>query len=214
MNALIYGDSQSGVTGRRLQEKLKADGVDVVRVTKSGKSTSYLASHAKANIARKWDEVFLFSGGNDSAVQADSLRKLLEHFAPSAKVYFLGLPPATKITNMALARKVWGSASSPSKFFPQTAAKREAKNTAYQAIAGTFPNVQTLDFRNAAVTGAVTQPSGVIYPSQPDGIHTAGLTASQVADHAMDVRAGGSGALLLLGAALVAGLSMWWKRKA
>ena len=219
MNVLVFGDSQSGNTGRKIQDLLKGEH-SVTRVTKSGKSTSYLADYAKNNIKEKYDRVFLFNGGNDSSVQSQSFKNLLDHFEGTDVVY-MGLPPATTITNVPLAKKVWGSAT-PHKFFPQTAKKRETKNDAYKQIANSKDWVHLFDFRDAPVSNAIKQPSGVVYPSQPDGIHTSGNTAWEVARWAIEGKAntGGDGRvtptpnknlILAAGAAIVAFL--YWKSK-
>jgi len=213
MNILIFGDSQTGRTGKALETLLKGSGATVERIVRSGRSTAKLAEIA-AGLSRTWDAVYLFSGGNDGAVQTKSLRKLLTHFAPSTKVVYAGLPPATVITNVPLAKKVWGSASL-NKFFPKTAAFREKKNKAYRVVTAEFPNVTMRDFREAPVSGAVTQPSGVVYPSQPDGIHTTGTTAKQVAAY-LTSEASAVASKLPLAAVFVASFAavMWWlKRK-
>jgi hypothetical protein len=212
LNVLIFGDSQTGRTGKAVETLLKAKGAKVKRVVRSGKSTSKLVTIA-AGLPPVWDEVYLFSGGNDGSVQANSLRKLLGYFGGSSKVIYAGLPPATVITNVPLAKKVWGSAT-PKKFFPQTAAKREQKNAAYRQVAAEFPNVVVRDFREAPVSGAVTQPSGVLYPSQPDGIHTTGTTANEVAAYLVSATSTKKVSLaVLVAAAAAAATVVWWFTK-
>jgi len=200
---LIYGDSQSGRTGLELQKLLKAQGHIVTRKTNSGKSTDWLSKHVPNGQS---DKVYLFSGGNDGSVQADALRALLSAFANVKEVFYFGPPPATLITDLSLAKKVWGAAKSADKFFPQTAEKRETKNAAYKKVVKEFPNVTFIDFRDAPTSNKVTQPSGVYYPSQADGIHTSGQTAKEVAEYALTPAAkkSKSPTLLYAGAAIIA----------
>lgn len=210
-NVLIFGDSQTGRTGKAVEHLLKAKGASVKRVVRSGRSTAKLATVA-AGLPRAWDAVYLFSGGNDGSVQTQALRKLLGHFAPSTKVVYAGLPPATVITDVPLAKKVWGSAS-PNKFFPKTAAFREKKNAAYRLVAAEFPNVVMRDFRDAPASGAVTQPSGVVYPNQPDGIHTTGATAKQVATYLIREVAASPKLPLVVVFAASFGAVWWWLQR-
>jgi hypothetical protein len=184
MKVLIYGDSQTGHTGRELQKLLKAQGHAVTRNTKSGKSSSWLNKNAPS--ASGYDEVYVFSGGNDGKVQAESVKELLSKLSKTSKVFYFGPPPATLITDLPFAKKVWGSAKTADKFFPQTAAFREKKNTAYKKVTGNLPNVTVLDFRNAPLSNIQQQPSGVMYPSQRDGIHTSGQSAKEAAVYALN----------------------------
>ena len=179
MKVLIYGDSQSGYTGKKLADLLQAQGATVTRITRSGKSTQWLSENAAKSIDPNWDAVIIFSGGNDGNVQSKALASLLTHFKAQSRVY-VPLPPATIITDLPLGKKVWGSAT-PEKFFPKTAAFREVKKNAYVEVAEELGYV-VKDPRKAKLTGAVEQPSGVVYPSQPDGIHTAGQSAQQLAE--------------------------------
>jgi len=172
MKALIFGDSQTGYVGKEIEKILKAQGFAVTRVVKAGKSTAWLEQYAaKTFPATGWSQVYLLTGGNDYSPQVSSLSKLLTYFK-SPKVIYIPLPPATQITNLPLAKKVWGSASSKNKFFPQTAAKREEKLKAYKATANEL-GVTVKDPRDTpwSTVQPVTQPSGVVFPSQPDGIH-------------------------------------------
>jgi len=214
MKVLVFGDSQSGATGAEVQKLLQAQGHQVIRKTNSGKSTKKLAAIA-ASLPRAWDEVYLFSGGNDPAVQLDSLHQLLSHFAPSKRVVYAGPPPATLITNLGLAKKVWGSAKAPDKFFPQTAGFREKKNEAYLAHAASkHSNVEAKDFRKAKLSNAVVQPSGVVYPSQSDGIHTRGQTSKEVAQYLTVKQSAllgdNAGVMFAVAAAVVGGAAAWW----
>jgi lysophospholipase L1-like esterase len=199
---LIYGDSQTGRTGKELEKLLKDQGHTVTRKTNSGKSTEWLSEHIPKGQS---DKVYLFSGGNDGSVQANALRALLSAFENVEEVFYFGPPPATLITDLPFAKKMWGSAKSADKFFPQTAEKREKKNTAYKKIAAEFPNVVFVDFRDAPTSNKIKQPSGVYYPSQRDGIHTGGQTAKEVAEYALaPAKKSKSPTLLYAGIAVVA----------
>ena len=212
MKALIFGDSQSGATGREVERLLKQRGAFVKRVTKSGRSTKKLVGIAKSHLEPNWDEVYLFAGGNDGSVQEADLRALLSFFSTAGRVVYAGPPPATLITDLGLAKKVWGSAKSADKFFPKTAAFREAKNEAYKKVAADFSNVEVKDFREAPVSGAVTQPSGVSYPSQTDGIHTRGSTSKEVAAYLVQpggISKAGIGKALALGIAAAVAYNRW-----
>lgn len=200
MKALILGDSQTGYTGKEIEKILEPRGFVVTRSVNSGESTEWLAEKAK-DFPRQWDAVFILSGGNDGKVMAESLTKLLGYFSPSTVRVYIPLPPATVITDMPLAKKVWKKASTPQKFFPQTGKFREEKRDAYVTIA------QALDWtvkdpRDAGASGAVVQPSGVVYPSQPDGIHTDKPTSIDVAKYATSLQSDSWFMPLALGAAV------------
>ena len=198
MKELIYGDSQSGKTGKRLEAILQQQGADVKRVTKSGKSSGALLQIAKEYdfAADGFGRVWLFFGGNDGALTVGKtlkVRQLVEYFRDAgAEVVAIGLPPATLITDQTLAKKVWGAkASEPDWFASHTMPSREERNKAYrkevEALAGEGgPAVWYADVREAPVTGAVKQPSGVVFPSQPDGIHVSDPTATEVAQWLAD----------------------------
>lgn len=172
MKALIYGDSQTHYVGKEIEKILKAQGFAVTRVAKAGKDTAWLEQYAAKTLpATGWSQVYLLTGGNDYSPQVSSLSKLLTYFK-APKVIYIPMPPATQITNLPLAEKVWGSASSKNKFFPQTATKREERLKVYRAAASEL-GVTVKDPRDTPWFSVqpVTQPSGVAFPSQPDGIH-------------------------------------------
>jgi len=179
MNVLIYGDSQSGRTGKKLAERLEASDGNVTRSTHSGKSTQWLAENAEKTLDPNWDTVIIFSGGNDGHIQSKALARLLSYFKAQTRVY-VPLPPATVITDLAKAKATWGSAESPTKFFSKTAKFREEKAIAYNDVARDLGYV-VKDPRDAPLSNRVEQPSGVLYPSQPDGIHTDGVSAEELA---------------------------------
>ena len=186
---LIIGDSQATLsckpgkpcptTGAALDLLLTQLGNKVTRSGHAGKSTSYLYKYAKANLKRQWDEVYIIAGGNDVPAMPSSVADLLLYFEPSGSVFYLPLPPAT----IASGRK-----TNQDFLFPKAAAFREKKNALYKSVATDLAFPVVLDFREAALSNAVKQPSGVVYPTQRDGYHTRGKTAEEVAAYIVGKR--------------------------
>jgi 3'-phosphoadenosine 5'-phosphosulfate sulfotransferase (PAPS reductase)/FAD synthetase len=214
-NILILGDSQTTLlckknkpcptTGAALDRMLREQGHKVTRSGHAGKNTKYLLKHARKKLARVWDEVFVFSGGNDSPAMAEAVKDLLNHFEPSGRVFFIPLPPATLAT----------SRQDQAYLFPKTAAFREKKNKLYKQTAASLGFPTVLDFRDAPMSKAVAQPSGVVYPSQSDGYHTRGNSAEEMAAHIMEAREQTFGGVLLvaLSAGAAAALAYFLARR-
>ena len=217
-SVLIYGDSQAGIAGLALQKVLQGQGHTVKRVSKAGYGVAKLLATAKSlNLAATpWDHVYLFAGGNDKVANLPALRQLIDYFKP-APVTYVVLPPATLITNLTLAAKMWGKPKiTPAHFFPETAARREKVAAAYIDAALQTDTAIVFDVRDPLWPDAVKQPSGVVFPSQPDGIHigpemskaVAPILAGKVGDTGVPV-----GLLIGVAAGVVAAFLLWRRGK-
>ncbi len=172
--AVIVGDSQAQGAGAYLETRLKAEGYIVKRWSKPGAGSDGVAalvsSHAKDAPDAKL--VVVFSGSTESKAAANAV----DDVWPTADVVWYGSSPATVITSMPTAKAVWGKqVESATYFFPKVAAEREARNKALPAMLPA--RFRYADWRTLNLPGAAVQPSGVVFPSQPDGIHVAGDTA-------------------------------------
>ena len=175
MRVLVFGDSQSQRMGKRLEEILQSAGHAVKRISRAGYSTAKLLAAARKSVTpSNYDVVYVFSGGNDPSASTAPVSALLHYLKPAGRVIFVGLPPATVIANVPLARKVFGSkVSGPNYWLTSgTAKRREDKNRAFKPVVqrsyGTYYDVRDLF-------------AGGKLPPQPDGIHVAGDTARKIA---------------------------------
>jgi len=200
MNALIIGDSQTWGIGGALKGLLEAQGFTVTMERHSGWGTKKLLGLA-ANLTDRasYQRVYIQTGGNDYVAEPASLVELIKLF-PSAAVTVISLPPATSITNLKIAKKAFGAKVKTAEHWFQSsfAAKREQKNAAYKAASKGV--AAYVDVRTLGIPGHV-QPTGVIFPNQPDGIHVKGDTAAQVASKTLEYSEGAN--LFWFGAALV-----------
>lgn len=192
MSALVFGDSQSQGIGREVGKLLTARGVPVSYKHKPGYSTAKLKTVAKASVSPGAHKViYLFTGGNDYGPQPDRLKELVAHLrSGGAKVVVVGPPPATKITNLPLAKKVFGSkVKSATHWLDSGVAKRRAEvNEVYkQAMAS--EGVPYFDSHSYGIA------------PQADGIHVKGETARRLAHYIVSGKGGGG---LALAAALAA----------
>ena len=197
MRALIFGDSQTLHTGKELEARLRALGHQVSRVSMSGKSTADLLARARKELPRRWDEVYLSTGGNDVPDMPGELAQLIFHFGPSGRIFLLPLPPATLAP----------SKPNPAYLFPKTAASRERKARLYTRVAKEL-GVEVIDYRHAPLSKKVRQPSGLLYPTQRDGFHTRGESAREMAAYVMERRAASSGGAWWVAAAIGAALAI------
>jgi hypothetical protein len=215
-SVLIYGDSQANVAGKALQAALQAKGDIVKRVAKSAKGVAKLLTIAKSlNLAATpWDHVYLFAGGNDKVANLPALRQLIDYFKP-APVTYIVLPPATLVADLPYAAKVWNRPKiTPTYFFPKTAARREKVATAYARLAAEMPNTLVIDPRHVDLPGSVEQPSGVVFPSQPDGVHIGKASAAVLAERIVSGAGSGSPPVVLFGvAAGIIGFLLWRRGK-
>jgi lysophospholipase L1-like esterase len=210
--ALILGDSQTWGIGTALAKALRQTGWTVTLERHSGWSTRKLyALAAKMPDARRYSRVYIQTGGNDYQPDPAALIALVRLFRPGT-VSVVSLPPATRIGNLATARKAFGPhiQTSDHWFRGKFAAGREAKNRVYQkAVSGIATYI---DVRRLGVPGHV-QPTGVVFPNQPDGIHVSGATAQRIASEVAVYSPPYTRKFLLLagGVGLVAGaLGVWW----
>ena len=174
---LIIGDSQTHTVGKVLQNLLRGKGDTVTRIPLSGYSTSKLFTYAKDKISPdQYQLVYIFAGGNDYK-PTPALVMSFANFFKNAKVVWVGPPPATRISDLSKARKVFGSKVSGPDYWIKTGLfdKRNKTNEVYKkAIA------QTDAF--------YADPRSLLpdFPSQPDGIHVQGESAMKIAEKLQD----------------------------
>jgi len=224
LKILVLGDSQaagppigdpegSAATVRAnigpwLEWFLEQEGHEVQRVGKPGQSSGKLTNTARGLGLPKqsWDRVYILAGGNDT-LNTDAYRELISLW--SAPVVAVSQPPATLIGDKGLGKRMFGISEanfSPDYFFPKTAASREKKNEAYKGVVGELQKSGVealyLDVRDFDLPEAVEQPSGVVFPVQPDGIHVEGRTARAVAQQVVHPDSGSVFPFVVAGVAL------------
>lgn len=180
-NVLVYGDSQAGGLGRSLAGALPAATVDVV--SHSGVSTNGLADRMRAG---RYDTVFLFAGDNDGANgPSDTAVRHLVQTARSrtgaTRLYWIGPSPTTLIGDTSIARRVWGSAATDVEYWTRRgyAPVRKAALDRVSSLLATM-GVQHLRLDDMGL-GGIRQPSGVTFPTLPDGLHYGPAVSSAAA---------------------------------
>lgn len=167
MNALVFGDSQAQGAGAVLQSLLEDKGYTVTRKAYQGLPTYKLLEKIPEGA---YDEVYIFAGGNNSPGDQTSAVTLAKTWPYAKIIWFLPFP-ATYISDLALAQKVFGSNVQTTDHWLSSglAAKRDqVANQLAEALAS-VPNVAIADVRKAYVD----------YPIQPDGIHMSAATAKE-----------------------------------
>lgn len=209
MKVLIIGDSQAQGAGSVLAATLNA-----TLKAQPGASIDGVINLAKPlvgkNGGKEWDQVIIFAGGNGT-VSVESVNKLLSMF-PGAD--WIGPPPATLITDLGKARAVFGGKVDGASYWFKdgTAESREKKNDLLK-VAVTEAGGKYHDWRKFGL-GGEKQPSGVTFPSQPDGIHIGKATAEQAFANGIPANLRDNfGLFLALGALLLVGFRSWRDRK-
>lgn len=181
MKAVIIGDSQAQACKDSLTSRLKSDGYEVVGTfAKHGAGSTEVAN--QANLAKDKcenpDLVVVFSGSVENNIEAGI--KIPQLF-PNSKIIWYGSAPATRILDLALAKKVFGSkVDGDDYWFSSGEAKaREDRNTKLKKF---FANtkVNYVDYRDLTFTGDVLQNSGVTFPDLQDGIHMTSKIAKEM----------------------------------
>ena len=187
--ALVYGHSQSGGMGLDLVSALKTRGYSVVRSTHNGWSDAkLLAGIPELGDLSRFSRVYLYGGGNNPAPTPDTLLKMVDIFGGPCKVVVV-LPP-------------------------YNAAKESADVMTDPATKG-WANSRALEAAGVPCFRAVFAGSDFT-----DGVHLrAGCAASKA--FAAEIAAAGCnsgatgdvGGLVLLLAAVGAGVWYWRRRK-
>tara|TARA_R110000824_G_scaffold87425_1_gene215529 strand:+ start:1705 stop:2325 length:621 start_codon:yes stop_codon:yes gene_type:complete len=201
MRVLVFGDSQSQSIGKALGALLQQRGHVVQYLHKPGRSTAKLLTEARSKIdPASYDAIYVFSGGNDPSPDTGPTSALLDYLRPAKRVVWIGPPPATRITNLPLARKVFGGkVKTPTYWYDSgTATKREAKNTAFKAVVQGSHAVY-YDVRTAFGP----------FPPQADGIHVRGDTADHIAHNLADKLTPRNSNTWGWAAAAVVGVLLW-----
>lgn len=194
---LVYGDSQAHPLGAALA----AVGVPVKVDAHPGASTAKLLTEAPDTAP--FQVVYLTAGGNDSTVAPGKLVSLLTKLGTHKTVY-LPPPPATVISDLGLARAVFGDKVKSAMYWLDSglAAHREQMAATY-AMAAAAAGAMVFDVRTLGV-----------YPPQPDGVHLGKQTALAVA-RALASESSPVQSLLqgfLLGGTMLA-LIAWWRSR-
>lgn len=211
-DALILGDSQTWGIGTPLAAILRRAGWRVQLERHSGWSTRQLyALAARMSDRGRYSRVYIQTGGNDSKPDPSHLVALVRLFRPGV-VSVISLPPATSITNLSTARAAFGQhIRTEDHWFRGTfAGRREQKNSAYRAAVDGIATY--IDVRRLGIPGQ-KQPTGVIFPNQPDGVHVRGDTAQQVANAIAVYSPPVSTKVMLVAVGLgvtLAALAAWW----
>ena len=195
--AIMFGDSQmQGALGKALHNYVSSLGYTVLKASgigssdgrmyragspvaawiKPGKSKSPPSAGkwgfvSEALTTHKPDLVAVCLGGNGSG--PGDARKLVDKIrshSPNSRILWIGPPPATVITDMNKAQKVWGkSPLDPQYKVKQSKAQREKIANRIGQEVGSLPNVFYIN------TPAVLAPPGSAYTTNPgpggDGIH-------------------------------------------
>lgn len=166
MKVLIVGDSQAQGAGAVLQAKLAAQGHQVKRSAKHGAGASEVRDLVRQYEGQQFDLFVVFSGSTSSP----SATKQIATAFPGAKVIWYGPSPATKILDLGLAKKVFGSKVNGPDYWITSgeAAAREARNVELPSLLPA--GVQYVDWRDLSWPGGV-------FPAQADGIHVGKATA-------------------------------------
>lgn len=173
--AFIVGDSQAEGAGAYLEKRLIRDGYTVERSAKHGADSAGVLALAQKNEGRVYDLVVVFSGSTAAGAPAT---KAIPAMFPSSKLYWYGSGPATQIVSLSTARAVFGKKVTDEGYWfgSGEAAAREGRNVELPKLLPA--TVQYVDWRALSLPDAVTQPSGVVFPSLQDGIHITGSTAA------------------------------------
>lgn len=169
INALVIGDSQAGSKlGAALAQALEGQGVKTKIVSETGASGREVADRLQSE-AEGFDLVIAIFGGNDdSPGEAESAASEMYEICKESGSYLIivGPPPATRITNLPLARQVFGNrikdeSSHLSHLGGDYAETRLEISQALQRFAAGREGVSSYGI-------AASIPD---YPDQPDGIH-------------------------------------------
>lgn len=222
-SALVFGDSQTEFMGEELAKILRDDGftvdVDVNRGFTSKKLLQRLEEIYDPGMPPEY--VFIFAGGNDARKNKDfseSVKGLVEYANAigSVRVFWVGPPPQTRIGDPSAAKSAFGlTRPEGDPYWFKSTPQREAYNDKLRSQVEQAGAV-FLDVRNAGLGGE--DQSGVVWPRQPDGVHTEGETAKQaaswIASQAMPSSAASKGSImpLALGGAAVAAIAYFFLR--
>ena len=176
MDAII-GNSQAGGAGSVLQSILKSKGRSVSRSYKNGSGNDDLVRQFNG-IGKKVDTLYVFGGDDDPAGVAE----LMGVVGRDMPVMWWGSSPATRISSLSTARKVFGSKVSDDNYWFSSgeAERRENRNRSLRETLSKYPNVKFMDYRQFNVNHSIVQGSGVSWPDQPDGIHISTSTAKDL----------------------------------
>ena len=180
--ALIIGDSQAQACAASAISRLNSDGYSVAGTfAKHGAGSNDVLSQAKLakEKCKNPDLVLVFSGSVENNIAAGSG---IPDLFPSSNIIWYGSSPATKILNVALAKKVFSSkVDSEDYWFSSSDAKdRESRNVKLKSFFAGKPKITYVDYRDLVFSGDVLQSSGVSFPDLQDGIHITPSVAKEM----------------------------------
>ena len=216
MKAVIVGDSQAEGAGPYLRDRLRDDFGYTVPAPygKHGAGSVGVLAMAELAAADHPDAelVIVFSGSVEkNAIAGQGVVELW----PNAQIVWYGSAPATLITDVTYAKKVFSSKVT-SKDYWFTSGESDAREKRNAQLPALLPSrIRYVDWRTLDLPNAVMQPSGVKFPNLKDGIHILGDTAKSAfaGDNWPPVPAAAdkkTSAMPLLFAGLIAGL-LWFR---
>ena len=185
INALIIGDSQAGgPLGAEIARDLEAMGYGTKISAEAGAPGAQIATKLDQEV-KGFDLVVAIFGGNDSSETAavnalESMYKTCQE--AGAHLIVVGPPPATRITDLAMAESVFGDSvtdadSHLTRDDGRYAEKRASIAQALDSAARGRDGISGF--------GIAARVAGDQYPDQPDGIHCR-EGADNIADQILD----------------------------
>jgi len=169
---IIIGDSQAQANKQQATTRLLSDGYSFLGIFAqhgAGSNKVFeLAKQAKS-AAPNPDLILVFSGSVENSIISG--REIPKLFLNSQIIWY-GSSPATKILNLPLAKKVFGSKVDSEDYWFETdeSKNRESRNNQQKAYFKNT-NVQYVDYRDLKYKNEELQKSGVMFPDLQDGIH-------------------------------------------
>lgn len=187
LRALVAGDSQAGsALGNEIKNLLVGRGFSVIINSKPGVAGNEIASFVVDSI-KNYDLAVVIWGGNDSSPNfaATAFEKMYASSTDSGTFLIaIGPPPATRITDIDLAKQVFGDKIESPEYFIHRDDGVYAQRRIDIAAA-----IEKAAYGKSLAAGygiAANLRPGIDYPEQPDGIHC-NLGASDVADEIFEV---------------------------
>ena len=174
MKALIIGNSQAEGAGKVLETILKNKKYEVKRLAKHGAVTKDIITLYDTVKHPDYNLVVVFDW------DYNNIDKLLAKFTGNPEIVWFGSPPSTKILDLSLAKKVFGSKIKNENSWTELGydKDREFYNVKLKEL---LPkNVKYIDYRNLNLPNSVAQKIGVSFPNLQDGIHITNTVAKEM----------------------------------
>lgn len=185
IKALIIGDSQAGSNlGKELAGRLESKKVSVKTVSEVGRSGDQIASRLDGEID-DFDIVIAMFGGNDQSPESASVaieRMYQICKREGAHLIVVGPPPATKITDIELAKRIFGDQITDENYYIRKDGGSYAQNRIEisEEIDNDSQGRDGLSGFGIAARIPIEE-----YPDQPDGIHC-NVGAAEISEKILD----------------------------